>query len=63
MRTTPIYGFNLPEDDDLYNVDDYNENFEAIDTLIASGGGGAGTSGTAVGATGIYGRVTVNGID
>lgn len=60
MRTTPNYGFNLPEDDDLYDVDDYNENFEAIDTLIASGGGGAGTSGTAVGGVGIGGTVSLD---
>ena len=60
MRTTPIYGFNLPEDDDLYDVDDYNENFEAIDTLIASGGGGVGTSGTAVGGIGIGGTVSLD---
>lgn len=59
MRRTPRYGFNLPEESDLYNVENENENFEALDTLLATISAG-GDGGTAVGGVGIGGTVSLN---
>ncbi|MDR0222609.1 MAG: hypothetical protein LBI38_03610 [Oscillospiraceae bacterium] len=35
MRTTSVYGLNLPEESDYYNVDDYNGNFEVIENTMS----------------------------
>ena len=34
MRTTVNYGFNMPDLEDFYNIEDFNENMESIDTII-----------------------------
>ncbi|MCD7856001.1 MAG: hypothetical protein LUG66_10375, partial [Clostridiales bacterium] len=65
MNYSKNYGLKLPESDDYYNVEDFNENAEAIDTALADklskrvGGTVAGAvrlegDVTAVGENGIY---------
>lgn len=34
MKTTPNYGLKLPVENDFYNVDDFNDNFNSIDTAL-----------------------------
>ncbi len=34
MRTTVNYGFNMPDLEDFYNIEDFNENMESIDTIM-----------------------------
>ena len=34
MTNTTNYGFNLPDGEDFYNIEDFNENMEKIDTLM-----------------------------
>lgn len=34
MINTPNYNFNIPEDTDQYNEENYNENFEIIDAEL-----------------------------
>lgn len=36
MKQTEHYALNLPENADTYNVKDYNENFEILDTQVAA---------------------------
>ncbi|MCL2634970.1 MAG: hypothetical protein FWD34_10740 [Oscillospiraceae bacterium] len=36
MRITDILGLKLPEGGDFYNVEDFNENFEAVESAINS---------------------------
>lgn len=34
MKHTKNYNFNIPEDNDMYNKNYYNDNFETIDTEV-----------------------------
>lgn len=34
MKITENYGLLLPEQDESYNVDDFNENFKTIDKIM-----------------------------
>lgn len=34
MRLTDHYSFRIMDDDDYYNIDDFNKNTESIDTLL-----------------------------
>jgi hypothetical protein len=43
MQQTPIYNLNIPEQEDYYNVDDFNENSEIIETVLAEHDGSINT--------------------
>lgn len=40
MKTTEKYGFNKPENTDFYNIEDQNENWDKVDELLETAGGG-----------------------
>lgn len=46
MQTTTYYGFKKPESNDPYNIEDFNESFELIDTALKAASDKADTSTT-----------------
>ena len=38
MRKSSVYKFNLPEANDFYNVDNFNENFNIIESVLINSG-------------------------